>query len=1168
MGLSLRAKSLPLVLLLRAVSPSVAALPYNPTRTFLAQQHNNLAYVLQPSLANEDQAQLLSIDLSSNFTITSPPLTTLYPSLPFTNGSSAISYLPAIDSDGNITVYAGDCSQDASGSGVWTFTPDAQSQNGNGTWEQSPLSTTNVDGKNVLDGANFLASSIAFSSSANGSNADTAFYIFGGMCPHGDTSAGSWIADANYSNSMLTLDPQLSDGNTENYGLGLTSSRGPPIAEAGFTVTPLPATFSNDSDGTRTQQQGFVLIGGHTQSAFINMSQIALFSLPQQGWTFLSVDQPSAGRSDLAKRDTDSEVEPRSGHSAVLSSDGTKIIVYGGWVGDVNTPAQPQLAVLSAGEGYGGTGSWSWTIPQQSGNEPASGSGMYGHDATMLPGDVMMIIGGSQITPSGSKNRRQARNTNVMLFNTTSNTWTTDYSPPATESGNTQKESSGPLTKTSQKVGLGTGLGVGLIAVACLGFFYWWFTRRLKAKREERIREMREYNDSSIEFRPHGFPGTEDQTGSWPASQPWSGHQRAGSDSYYFPAQNDDYALAYGNSNWRDASTHEAERTGLLLEIPSPTRGLRRGRGGFAPQRYDDKRASLGSNIHPIEERDEEEGSLKGKETPEKHTSHVSNPFSNVPNLNPFKDPDPLGSHPVGSSTEAASSMTAVTSTDRPQLISTKSDDAVQTLGGRQSPGPNVAIQDAGEREREVKGWVNDWQAADALLYNPTNNSQRPSRTGSQRTGGRISPTKLSDRTESSLSEASNRSNLSNGGASVARSFSQKSAAALLALNPFSTPQSNPENEKPFFHNHSKAPNPTAEGRPSTSRSHENDNESFTTAHTSASTQPASSSNQPSPIKLSFNAPDVPPTHRPSGTSRHYTDSAPHSSSFAHSAGDLTPTTPTKPRLGWAGSIRKALGTAAGLSSATYGGSRSVSMTSASGVPKWARSRGGSFSMDPAAAAVGGGGGEVKQVSPAKGTSSGIGVGSGSRGIVDEGGMPRRAASEGGFFWRGKKGARDWGVDQAGDGEGQGEERFVPYRDEEEKVPVRRSAVRERERRRTGRGKEVLREDNVAWMRERGISGGDGGEKEMEKEDEEDWDVEAAVERRLVQVMFTVPKQRLRVVNTDVERESLRSRSEASGPPDVETAGQASGVGQSGNVGETERGESSRARERGDDANA
>jgi hypothetical protein len=40
---------------------------------------------------------------------------------------------------------------------------------------------------------------------------------------------------------------------------------------------------------------------------------------------------------------------------------------------------------------------------------------------------------------------------------------------------------------------------------------------------------------------------------------------------------------------------------------------------------------------------------------------------------------------------------------------------------------------------------------------------------------------------------------------------------------------------------------------------------------------------------------------------------------------------------------------------------------------------------------------------------------------------------------------------------------------------------------------------------------------------EADWDVEAAVERRVVQVMFTVPKSKLRVVNADPDRSSILS---------------------------------------------
>jgi hypothetical protein len=38
--------------------------------------------------------------------------------------------------------------------------------------------------------------------------------------------------------------------------------------------------------------------------------------------------------------------------------------------------------------------------------------------------------------------------------------------------------------------------------------------------------------------------------------------------------------------------------------------------------------------------------------------------------------------------------------------------------------------------------------------------------------------------------------------------------------------------------------------------------------------------------------------------------------------------------------------------------------------------------------------------------------------------------------------------------------------------------------------------------------------------EEDEWDIERAVENRVVQVMFTVPKEKLRVVNHDVDEES------------------------------------------------
>lgn len=71
---------------------------------------------------------------------------------------------------------------------------------------------------------------------------------------------------------------------------------------------------------------------------------------------------------------------------------------------------------------------------------------------------------------------------------------------------------------------------------------------------------------------------------------------------------------------------------------------------------------------------------------------------------------------------------------------------------------------------------------------------------------------------------------------------------------------------------------------------------------------------------------------------------------------------------------------------------------------------------------------------------------------------------------------------------------------------------------------------------ERGAEGGEAG-------GEDEWDVEAAVERRVVQVMFTVPKEKLRVVNGEVDRLSAS---------DVGDAVVESGNVKSGGMGEEE----------------
>ena len=100
------------------------------------------------------------------------------------------------------------------------------------------------------------------------------------------------------------------------------------------------------------------------------------------------------------------------------------------------------------------------------------------------------------------------------------------------------------------------------------------------------------------------------------------------------------------------------------------------------------------------------------------------------------------------------------------------------------------------------------------------------------------------------------------------------------------------------------------------------------------------------------------------------------------------------------------------------------------------------------------------------------------------GSTPRRAASDGGALLRQKRGQKDWAEDNL----------FPRYRDDPDPgdwgEPIRSSMD--------------------------------------EQQAEEDWDVEDAANNRDVQVMFTIPKSRLRVVNaTDTDRLSTRSASES-----------------------------------------
>ncbi|KIW82593.1 hypothetical protein Z517_05620 [Fonsecaea pedrosoi CBS 271.37] len=724
--------------ILSLVAPAVAQhqLPYNPTRIVLAQDGSG-AYILSPQPSSSQFS--LSFLNTSNHVNSASPSTRLFDTLPFLSNTDSEAFVTLPDDEG-ITVLAGDCKDSARDLGLWRYTFSGGSKNA--TW--TSLTVTTTDG--TLS-PQYLSAGFTFSPTASTDNAS--LYIFGGMCPDDASSnAQDWVSDATYSNTMLTITPDPTTIQNPPYQLSLTGSRSPPIPEAGLTITSLAPTFSNGSGAGLSQQQNFVLVGGHTQNAFINMSELAIYSLPQESWAFVEATQVS---------DT---VEPRSGHTAILSEDGSKIVVLGGWVGDTNTPAQPQLAVLELGQGYGGQGDWEWSVPSSSSIPFDSGKGIYGHGAAMLPGGVMMVIGGYPISSSTSKDRRDLLD-NILFLNTTTFEWVTTYSNPSlarSSQGAENAQSSSSGLKTSQKAGLGAGLGLGLAAIAVVVIVWLIYSRRLRARRALREKEIRELA-LGAERRHSPVPSDGDRqkypmgrSASWAETLE---RKIESSDNSYpwapLPAPESQSRHVGASGNHESDNSRYAQRTGVQMETPSPTRGLRKNPTTRGPMMYHP------FNQHPptgpgavfrIEE--EDEGSQNGS-THRIKTPRATDDLGSAPS-NPFEDPP-------------------ATTAD------TRQDHA------------------AAERKKEVEGWVEDWQSVAETMTVSRSTSQAHSRTysnlsqfrnqpGIGEAAGRGSPEK-SDRTGSNLSEKSmvSASSYSRSLATtLSRNVSQRSASAGYGL--------------------------------------------------------------------------------------------------------------------------------------------------------------------------------------------------------------------------------------------------------------------------------------------------------------------------------------------------------------------------------------------------
>ncbi|PGG96601.1 hypothetical protein AJ79_09519 [Helicocarpus griseus UAMH5409] len=608
--------------LLLWTAEAAARLPYNPSYiSSPASENQTEVYILSTNPASSTGFQLRSLNISTFFDISKPSISATLGDVPFATDDGAQAFVPTTDAEGILTVHAGDCRTNTST--VWRLLPDDEEPDRSPKWQKS-----SVKFRGDVPGPAYLSSAVPYSSAGGTSRPD--LYVFGGMCPSTDKNGEDWVHAADYSQTMVSLSADTSSS-SPSYQAEVVKPRSSPVAEAGFAMTPLIPAYLNTSSGKPLQHQSFVLTGGHTQQAFINMSQVALFSLPEATWSFIPVNQDEAIASGLDLGNIDG-VEPRSGHTAVLTPDGTKIIVFGGWVGDINTPAQPQLAILQVGEEYGGEGDWKWKVPQQGQNGPKPGTGIFGHGAAMLPGGLMFVTGGYQV--SGSAQKRSLNdltaNTQGYLFNTSSGNWVTSYSPVSRMEA-ASRATRGPLSSTSQKAGLGAGLGIGFLIVSVVAFLVY----RICSRRSREHRRMREQELRRLALgaeRPHF-----DLAGN--IHEPMSHEKAAKLNLHPNP-----YSWVGDEKDRRniseDTGAFTAERTGLLVEVPSPTRGLRRSvhsRNYQSSAYFEESRRHVGfSAIHPIYEGDEyeestEDGTLvagKGETQRQSRTSVISNPFS------------------------------------------------------------------------------------------------------------------------------------------------------------------------------------------------------------------------------------------------------------------------------------------------------------------------------------------------------------------------------------------------------------------------------------------------------------------------------------------------------------------------------------------------------------